>query len=319
MTSIGHSQTTTRQETATPSFNLMKRQRLWGWVFISPWIIGFLAFFLIPIAASFVFTFMSFDLTNPENTRWIGFANYSKLLSDPLVGTSLSVTFRFMALSLPLSILVPLGIAALMNHPKLQGKRFFRTLFYMPYIVPIVSAVYIWNGYLNTEAGWLNRLLEIFGIKGPNWLFDVNWIYPALILIGLWGVGNAMLTMLASMQGVPTELYEAARVDGAGAFTIFRKITIPMISPVILYNLVISLVGLFRYFDVPYILKKGQGDPGNATMFYNIHFYKTAFRFQDMGYGATLAWFLLVIALIATLIVFATARHWVYYAAGDNN
>jgi ABC-type sugar transport system permease subunit len=170
---------------------------------------------------------------------------------------------------------------------------------------------------LNSETGWFNRLLGEFGIAGPNWLFSVEWIYPALAIIGLWGVGNAMLITLSSMQGVPTELYEAARVDGASGWQRFRKITVPMISPVIFYNLVLSVIGLFRYFEVPFILKEGSGDPGNSTLFFNIHLYKTAFTFKDMAYGSTLAWLLFVIAFSVTLLLFWSARYWVYYPAGD--
>ena len=184
----------------------------------------------------------------------------------------------------------------------------------MPYIVPLISGVYIWQGMLNSETGWINRLLAEIGIMGPNWLNDVNWIYPALNIIGLWGIGNAFLITLASMQGVPTELYEAARVDGANPWRRFRSITIPMISPVIFYNLVLSLIGLFRYFEIPYILSQGTGEPGQSTMFFTIHLYKQAFVFKEMGYGSALAWVLFVLAFIATFILFLSARYWVYYS-----
>jgi multiple sugar transport system permease protein len=177
--------------------------------------------------------------------------------------------------------------------------------------------VAIWQGMLNSETGWINRLLEQIGIAGPDWLNDVNWIYPAMNVIGLWGIGNAMLITLASMQGVPTELYEAATVDGAGAWRRFRNITLPMISPVIFYNLVLSVIGLLRVFEIPYILSQGTGRPGGATMFFNIHLYKTSFVFNDMGYGSALAWMLFAIALAATLFLFFTSRYWVYYASGE--
>ncbi len=296
---------------------LEKMQRRWGWIFISPWIIGFLAFTLIPMVASFIFSFLKFTINHPEDIRFIGLQNYQNLLSDPLVGVSLGVTFKFALLSLPLAIILPVALAALLNNKYLRGKRFFRTLFYMPYIVPVVSAVYVWSGVLNTETGWLNRFLELFGIQGPDWLNSVVWIYPALVIIGLWGLGNSYLITLASMQGVPTELYEAATVDGANMWQRFRKITLPMISPVIFYNLILAVIGLLRYFEIPFILKEGTGQPGNATMFYNIHFYKTSFVFLDMGYGSTLAWLLFVITMIFTVLLFYTARYWVYYASGD--
>ncbi len=307
----------TNQKKHRPTSQLEKMQRRWGWIFISPWIIGFLGFTLIPMVASFIFSFLKFTINHPEDIRFIGLQNYQNLLTDPLVGVSLGVTFKFALLSLPLAIILPVALAALLNNKYLRGKRFFRTLFYMPYIVPIVSAVYVWSGVLNTETGWLNRFLELFGIQGPDWLNSVVWIYPALVIIGLWGLGNSYLITLASMQGVPTELYEAATVDGANMWQRFRKITLPMISPVIFYNLILAVIGLLRYFEIPFILKEGTGQPGNATMFYNIHFYKTAFVFLDMGYGSTLAWLLFIITMIFTVLLFYTARYWVYYASGD--
>jgi multiple sugar transport system permease protein len=296
---------------------MTRRKQLWGLLFISPWLIGLAAFTIIPMIVSLIFVFTDYNLNTPEHIQFIGFRNFEKLLSDPNVPISLGATFRFALFALPLSIIVPLGLGALLNSHYLAGRRFFRTAFYAPYMVPVVSSAYIWAGVLNSETGWFNRLLGEFGIAGPNWLFSVEWIYPALAIIGLWGVGNAMLITLSSMQGVPTELYEAARVDGASGWQRFRKITVPMISPVIFYNLVLSVIGLFRYFEVPFILKEGTGDPGNSTLFYNIHLYKTAFTFKDMAYGSTLAWLLFVLAFAVTLLLFWSARYWVYYPAGD--
>lgn len=307
------------QPAKAKKMSLERSQQRWGWVFLSPWIIGFIAFTLIPMTASFIFTFTNLKLADPGATEFIGLDNYRKLFNDPDLKTSLWVTLRFAVVALPLSIVIPLSMATLLNAKNLWAKRLFRTLFYMPYMVPLISVIYIFNGFLNANTGWLNMFLDsAFGIKGPDWLFDPFWIYPALFIIGIWGTGNAMLTMLASMQTVPTELYEAARVDGADSLLIFRKITLPLISPVIFYNLVLSLIGLFRYFEIPYVIKRGTGDPGNATLFYNIHFFRTAFRFQDMGYGATLAWLIFLIAMIATVLVFASAKYWVFYA-GDRD
>lgn len=297
--------------------SMQRRRVMWGWVFLSPWLIGFLVFTLMPLLASFIFTLTDFNLNRASDINFVGIDNYQKLLKDPSVRISLRVTLLYMAISLPFSIIIPLSMASLLNVKRLWGKAVFRTLFYAPFVVPIVSAVGIWNGFLNPQSGWLNRIIETFGINGPDWLNSTLWIYPAMMFIGIWGSGNAMLIFLAGLQGVPTELYEAAKVDGAGPLTRVRMITIPMISPVIFYNLVLSMIGLFRYFDVPYMLKRGTGDPGNSTLFYNIHLYKTAFTFKDMGYGATLAWFLFMIAIIFTAVLFWSARYWVYYAAGD--
>lgn len=299
-------------------YNLARQQRLWGWVFLSPWIIGFLLFYAAPIAASLIFTFTRFSLSSSEPLQFVGLQNWQRLFNDPIALQSLSVTIRFALIAVPVGILVPLGMAALLNVKQLWGKRFWRPLFYMPYIIPAISGIFIWQRFLNGETGWLNRILRIVGIENPpNWIYDETWILTAFVLVGLWGVGNAMLTMLATMQGVPTELYEAADVDGAGPIVKFTRITLPMISPVIFYNLVLSVIGLMQYFVVPYVMTRGTGNPNNSAYFYNMHLYKTAFTFFDMGYGATLAWFIFIIALVLTVALFATSRRWVYYASGD--
>ena len=303
---------------ADTTSTLMRSQRIWGWIFLSPWIIGFLAFTAIPVVAGLGFSFTNFQLNKPEEVRFVGLDNYRHLFNDPLLATSLSVTLRYAVLALPLAIILPIALASLLNSKHLAGQRLFRTLFYMPYIVPVVSAVYIWQGMLNSETGWFNRFLGMLGIAGPNWVDSVTWIYPALVIIGLWGLGNAYLITLAGMQAVPTELYEAATVDGAGAWSRFRNVTFPMISPVIFYNLILSVIGLLRYFEIPFILKGTTGYPGNSTWFFNIHLYKTTFTFLNMGYGSTLAWLLFLITLIVTLALFYTARYWVFYASGDN-
>jgi multiple sugar transport system permease protein len=197
------------------------------------------------------------------------------------------------------------------------GKPILRVLFYMPYMVPAVSGIFIWQNFLNGQTGWLNRLLGSLGFTDlPNWLFDPRTLTWGLVLIGLWGVGNAFLTMLASMQGVPTELYDAAKVDGAGPIPTFLRITLPMISPVILYNLVLSVIGLMQYFIVPYVLTNTtRSNP--ETNFFNLNLYRTAFQFGEMGFASAQAWFIFLIALGLTLFIFGTANRWVYYAGGD--
>ncbi len=297
---------------------LQQQQRLWGWVFISPWIFGFIVFTAAPIIASLIFTFTDFSLANPDKISFVGLRNWQKLFSDPLAITALGVTIKFALIAVPFGLVLPLLLATLLNAKSLAGKRIWRTLFYMPYMVPAVSGIFIWQSFMNAQTGWLNRVLRLIGVANPpNWLGDENWILPAFMLMGIWGVGNAMLTMLATMNGVPTELYEAADVDGAGAWTKWRKITLPMISPVIFYNLVLSVIGLMQYFVVPYIITRGTGQPNNSAYFFNMFLYKTAFTFFDMGYGAAQAWLIFLIALALTIGLFATARRWVYYSSGD--
>ncbi len=299
---------------------LARREALWGLFFLSPWIAGFLAFYLLPMIASLVFTFMRFDLSRPEEgMRFIGLANYAQLFRDPQVRKALVITLRFMIVATPVTLAWPLFQAVLLNAKNLLAKQLFRTLYYLPFIVPVVSVAYIWRGFLNTETGWMNRALQAVGLCSgsncPEWLNSVRWIYITLILVGLWGVGDAMLRLLGGMQTVPTEYYEAARVDGANALQVFWRITLPMISPMVFYNLILLVVGLFQYFALAWILGGPNSNPNESTLFYNVYLYKQAFVYSNMGYAATLAWILLLMALVTTLILFGTAKYWVYYVA----
>jgi multiple sugar transport system permease protein len=198
-----------------------------------------------------------------------------------------------------------------------MGKMAFRSLFYMPFIVPFVAAVFLWGGMLNPETGWINRALMGLGMAKENvplWANDMNWVYPTYVIMGIWGIGNTMLIFLAGLQGVPTELYDASMMDGANPWQQFWNVTFPMISPVVFYNLVLGIVGLFQYFLVPLVVNLGTGAPGGSTMFYNLYLYKTFFSFHNMGYGSTLAWGLFGVILIVTVALFATSKYWVYYA-----
>ena len=293
------------------------REAIWGFVFIGPWIIGLVLFTAGPMIASLVLSLTNFDLVHPEAVRFVGLDNYVRMTSDPNVLKSLVVTFKFALFAIPLTMVASLGFALLLNSPKLFGRNLFRTLFYMPIQIPLVAATLVWIGFLNTETGWLNAILAIFGLPGPDWINSETWIYPALALIGLWGVGNFMLINLAGLQSVPTELYEAARIDGAGPWKMFRRITIPLMSPILLYNLVICLVVTFQYFTQAYTMTNGRGDPNNATLFVNLELFREAFTFSRMGYGAAIAWLIFVIVLVLTLAIFAFARKRVYYAGGE--
>jgi multiple sugar transport system permease protein len=298
---------------------LARREARWGLLFLSPWIIGFLVFYLIPMGASLVFSFTSFNLEHPDKTQFIGLVNYARLFNDPQVRKSLLITTRFMLMAAPIGVAWPLFLAVLLNARSLRAKQVFRTLYFLPNIVPIVSVAYIWHGFLNAQTGWLNQALGLMGISGPGWLTDPDWIYPALLLVGLWGVGDPLLRTLAGMQSVPTEYYEAARVDGANALHTFRHITIPMVSPMIFYNLVLLVIGLFQYFLLAWILGGPQSNPAEATLFYNVYLYKQAFSFSNMGYGATLAWVLFFLAMTVTVVLFGTQKYWVYYAAAEED
>ncbi|MEA2547128.1 MAG: multiple sugar transport system permease protein [Chloroflexota bacterium] len=294
-----------------------RRETMWGFVFIGPWLIGLVLLTAGPMIASLILSMTDFDLVRPEAVRFVGLDNYVRMASDPNVIKSLLVTFRFAIIAIPLTMFASLGFALLLNSPKLVGRNIFRTLVYMPVQIPLVASTLVWIGFLNTQTGWLNHILGFLGLPGPDWINSETWIYPALALIGLWGIGNFMLINLAGLQSVPTELYEAARIDGAGAGTMFRRITIPLMSPILLYNLVISLVVTFQYFTQAYTMTNGRGDPNNATLFINLDLYREAFVFNRMGYAAAIAWLLFVIVMALTLGLFAFARKRVYYAGGD--
>lgn len=305
---------------------LARREFRLGFLFLSPWIFGFLAFTLLPMLATLFFSFLNLSITDGilSAPKFAGLDNYRQLFRDPQVWStgstpgSLWITIKFGLIALPVGIFVPLGIALLMNNRHLKGKMFFRSMFYMPYIVPFVAAVFLWGGMLNPESGWINRALMSLGMakeNTPGWANDIHWVYPSYVIMGIWGIGNAMLIMLAGLQGVPTELYDAATVDGANNWQTFWKVTFPMISPVIFYNLVLSVVGLFQYFLVPLVVNQGTGRPGGTTIFYNLYLYKTFFTYQNMSYGSTLAWFLFIVILLVTVVLFGTAKYWVYYAA----
>jgi multiple sugar transport system permease protein len=296
--------------------NPSRREAAWGFVFVGPWIIGFLLFTIGPLIASLIFSLTDFDLVRPEAVRFVGLDNYARLTSDPLVLQGLVVTAKFAILAIPVTTIGSLGVAILVNSPRLFGRSVFRTLFYMPIQIPLVASTLVWISFLNPETGWLNGLLGLVGIGGPNWTNDASWVYAALTLIGLWGIGNFMLVNLAGLQSVPTELYEAARIDGAGPWSMFRRITIPLMSPILLYNLVISLITTFQYFTQAYVLTNGRGDPNNATLFINLDLFREAFVNNHMGYASAIGWLLFTIVLAMTLILFVVARRRVYYAGG---
>jgi ABC-type sugar transport system permease subunit len=292
--------------------NLTSRESLSGLAFVAPFLIGFVLFSALPMIASLVLSFTNFDPRRPDEIRFIGIDNYARMLRDPILLESLWVTVRFALLVVPLTLAFALAVAMLVNSTLLAGRNVFRTLFYMPMQIPIVASTVVWIGVLNASNGWLNYGLEAIGVPGPNWLNSAIWVGPALALMGLWGIGNMMLIFLAGLQSVPTELYDAAKVDGAGSWARFRNVTLPMISPVLFYNLIIALIATFQYFTQAYVISNGRGDPDRATLFFNLNLFREAFTFFHMGYASALAWLLFVIVLGLTILLFRTAGSWVY-------
>lgn len=295
---------------------LRQPESVTGLLFVSPFIIGFVLFSAIPMLASLVLSFTDFDPREPDEIQFIGLDNYVRLVGDPAVGQSLLVTARFALLVVPLSLAIALGVAMLVNSKLLAGRNVFRTLFYLPVQIPIVASTLVWMGVLHATTGWLNITLGAFGLEGPNWLQSPTWVGPALALMGIWGIGNMMLIFLAGLQGVPSELYDAAKVDGAGPLASFRHITLPQISPVLFYNLIIALIAAFQYFTQAFIVSNGRGDPDGATLFFNLNLYRQAFGFFNMGYASALAWVLVVVVLGLTIVLFRTSRTWVFEGGG---
>lgn len=285
------------------------RRHLVGYAFIAPWLIGFLVFTLGPFLASIYLSFTRYDIVSPP--QWIGLANYRLLVSeDPVFWTSLWVTFKYALVAIPLGILGGVALALLLN-ANIRGIAFYRTIFYLPSIVPTVatSVVFIW--ILNPQIGLVNGLLRNFGVEGPAWLQDVRWAFWSLVLMGLWGVGGSMVIYLAGLKDIPVHLYEAATLDGAGPWARMRKITLPMLTPVIFFNLVMGTIGAFQYFTQAYIVTNG--GPEDSTMFYALNLFYRAWRYLDMGYASAMAWILFALVVVLTVFIFRTQKRWVHY------
>jgi multiple sugar transport system permease protein len=301
----------------TPSRTLARRESIWGLLFLAPWLAGFALFFAGPMLASLVMSFTNLVLVHPDETRFVGMDNWVQLVNDPLVRQSLLVTAKFLLIAVPITLVLPLVMALLLNTRNLYGKPVFRALYYLPTLIPGVAAAAIWQGVLNIQGGWLDEGLRTVGLPTPDWLYDPDWVIPALSLIATWSVGNAMVIMLAGLQNVPTELYDAAKVDGANALYRFWKISVPMISPVIFYNLVLAVIATFQYFLTAYVIYQNTAGPGNAALFYMMNLYKEAFVYYRMGYASALAWALFAVGLVVTIALFSSAKRWVYYASEE--
>jgi len=279
-----------------------------GLTFISPWVIGFIIFLAVPIVASIVLSFTEYDVLHPA--RWVGIKNYiSLIIDDPLFWKSLWNT-TFMLLEVPLGMAVGLAVALLLN-AKLKGIALYRTVFYLPAVVPLVASAILWIWILQPSSGLINSTLRLFGIEGPLWLQSPLWSKPSIILMTLWGAGSGMVVWLAGLQGIPDVLYEAAEIDGAGRWGKFLHVTLPMLSPYIFYNLVMGIIGTFQIFTKAYIMT--QGGPVDSTLFYVYHLFNNAFRYFRMGYASAMAWILFIIILVFTLIQIKLSRSWVYY------
>ncbi len=287
--------------------NYRRREAVAGYLFILPWIIGFFVFTLGPIVASFYLSFTHYEVVRAP--VWAGLANYERLLQDDLFWQSMKVTTIYVAVSVPLGLVLSFLIALLMNQ-NVKGIGFWRTVFYLPNLVPLVAGTMLWLWIFNPRLGLLNSALARFGIEGPNWLGSQQWALPSLIMMNLWTVGGATLIYLAGLQGIPSDLYSAVEVDGGGAWAKLKTVTIPQMTPVIFYNLVLGMIAGFQVFAQPLIMTGG--GPRYATLFAVLYLYQNAFANFRMGYASAIAWALFLVILVLTVLVFRFSS-WVYY------
>jgi multiple sugar transport system permease protein len=288
-----------------------RTEAIWFYVLISPWLVGFFVFAFGPILSSLYLSFTRYDMANPA--QWIGLDNYKQLAADPLIWQSLKVTGLWVLGGLPLRLVVAFFFAVLMNQ-RLPAMGFFRTVYYLPSVVSGVAVAIVWMWLLQPQFGIVNYFLRMVGLEGPRWLSSPVWALPGFILMSLWNTGATMVIFLAGLQGIPGDYYEAAEIDGAGRPRQFLAITIPLMTPVILFNLVMGIINAFQVFTQAYVMTNG--GPANSTLFYMLYLYRVAFQYSQMGYGSAMAWVLFLIVLVLTLLVFRSSGRWVYYEGG---
>ncbi|MEO3749548.1 sugar ABC transporter permease [Streptomyces sp. B6B3] len=292
---------------------LTRMEQRWGMLLALPVVLGFLAFTVGPMVASFVISLT--DWTIGGRTEWVGLDNYRTMFGDDdLFWKSLRVTLYYTLLAVPLGLAFGFAVALLLNR-EVRGRGLFRVLYYLPVLVPSVASAVLWMWIYNPDFGLLNQVLRSAGLPTSQWIYDSTTAVPSLAVMSAWGFGNAAVIFLAGLQGVPRHLYEAIEVDGGGPWAKFRYVTVPMMTPTIFYNLVMGLIATFQVFNEAYVMT--QGGPDNATLFYNFYLYRTAFAEGRLGYASALAWVLFLLVVIATSLVFRSARRWVYYEAGE--
>ncbi|TAN32355.1 sugar ABC transporter permease [bacterium] len=289
-----------------------RRQTLAAYVFLSPWITGFLIFIAYPIGATLYYSLTKYPILG--DISWVGLKNYSVLLHDALFWQSLKVTTAYSLIAVPGSIALGYGIALLLNQ-KVRWVGVWRTLYFLPSIVPAIATAYLWSWILNPDYGLVNAGLFSLHLPRPEWFGSTTWVLPAFILMTLWGSGGNLVLYLAALQQVPTALYEAAHIDGAGAWNRFVHITVPMTSPVLLFTFLTGVIGSFQIFTAAYVITRG--GPDNASLFYVVYLFRTGWQYFQMGYASALAWVLLVMMLVLTLITLRVSRRFVYYDYSD--
>lgn len=287
-----------------------RKETIAGLLFASPWFVGFTVFLAYPLCASIYYSFCDYTVLKPP--VWVGLNNYIDLFRDEVFYITLINTFQYAVIALPLGMVVAIALALLLN-TKVRGMAFYRTIFFLPSLVPMVALAVLWLWMFNGEHGLINMALRGFGIAGPNWLGDPQWSKPALILLSVWGVGNAIVIYLAGLQDIPTHLYEAADLDGASPWQKVKAVTLPMLSPVIQFNMILGIIGTLQVFTVPYVMFGVGGPPARSTYFYTMYLYDNAFRFQKMGYACAMGWIMFLIIFALTLISIKVSEKRIHY------
>ncbi|PTM57865.1 carbohydrate ABC transporter permease [Desmospora activa] len=287
-----------------------RTSHVYGWLFASPWVIGMLLFFAFPLLSSIYFSFTSYSIINPG--EFVGLQNYRDLMNDSLFWTAIYNTVYFTVFFVPLSIFCGVSLALFLNM-KVKGMAIYRTIFFLPTLVPHVAMAVLWVWLLNPQFGLVNGMLAAVGMDGPAWLGSETWSKPSLILMSLWGIGQAVVIYLAGLHDISQDYYDAAEVDGANSVQKIGHITLPLLTPVIFFNLVMGVIGAFQQFTLPYTMTKGQGTPGNSLVFYVMHIYDNGFKFFKMGYASAMAWILFVVIMALTTLIFVTSKRWVHY------
>lgn len=292
-----------------------RRQLLRGLAFASPWLIGSIVFIIGPIVASAYYSMTDFNLF--QKPRFVGFGNYHAMTSDPVFWKSLGNTVYLTVTGVPLTLVLSLGSALILNLP-VRGQPLYRALVYLPVIVPMVVTGYLWRWLLNAQYGWVDRFLGLLHLPQPDWLESPAWGTRGVLLITLWTIGGPTVIYLAALKDVPRELYEAATVDGAGPLARFRYITWPVISPVTLFQVIVSVIAYLQVFTQPYLLAQdhlnaSSGGPGNSMLTYSIYLFQNAFVYLKMGYASAMAWVLFLVTMAVTAVILFSSRRWVHY------
>lgn len=282
-----------------------------GYLFALPWLIGLVVFLIGPIVASVLLSFTNWNLISPA--RWVGLENYRDMIHSSDFWQSIKVTLFYASLSVPLYLVLGLSLAVLLNQ-RIRGMYVFRTVLFLPTVLSGVAVAVLWVSLLNPDLGVVNQVLRAIGVDDPpRWLLSPTWAVPAIVLMGVWGIGGGAIIYLAGLQNIPPALYQAARVDGASAWQTFRYITLPLLTPTLLFTLLIGLIEAFQVFDTAFVLGGSRGGTRGSLLFYVLNLWNEGFRNGRFGYASALAWVLVIVAAIVILLVFKTSSRWVYY------